>query len=63
MIAGWDHPEGFIYPFSLYSIPVGYVICIWALHNAAKKWTMPIKDWRAALNQFALFFGERVPLL
>jgi hypothetical protein len=26
-----------------------------ALRNAAKKWTMPIKDWGAALNQFAVF--------
>jgi transposase-like protein len=34
-----------------------------ALRNAEKKWTMPIKDWGAALNQFALVFGERVPLL
>jgi putative transposase len=40
-----------------------YKIMYLALRNAAKKWTMPIKDWGAALNQFALFFGERVPLL
>ncbi|HEQ71028.1 MAG TPA: IS256 family transposase, partial [Spirochaetia bacterium] len=33
-----------------------------ALTNASKKWTMPIKDWGAALNQFALYFGGRVPL-
>ena len=25
-----------------------------ALTNAAKKWTMPIKDWAVALNQFAI---------
>jgi transposase-like protein len=40
-----------------------YKIMYLALRNAAKKWTMPIKDWGAALNQFAVFFGERVPLL
>jgi putative transposase len=40
-----------------------YKIMYLALRNGAKKWTMPIKDWGAALNQFALFFGERVPLL
>jgi transposase-like protein len=35
-----------------------------ALRNAAKKWTMPIRDWCAALNQFAIVFGnERVPLI
>lgn len=33
-----------------------------SLTNASKKWTMPIRDWGAALNQFAIYFGERVPL-
>lgn len=28
-----------------------------ALTNASKKWTMPIKDWNAALNQFAILCG------
>ena len=32
-----------------------------ALQNIAKKWTMPIKDWKAALNHFVILFGERVP--
>jgi transposase-like protein len=33
-----------------------------AIRNATKKWTMPIKDWGQALNQFAIEFGkERVP--
>ena len=33
-----------------------------ALRNASKKWTMPIRDWGQALNQFAIEFGkERVP--
>jgi transposase-like protein len=40
-----------------------YKIMYLALRNAAKKWTMPIPNWGAALNQFSLFFGERVPLL
>ena len=30
--------------------------------NAAKKWTMPIKNWAQALQQFAIFFEGRVPL-
>jgi transposase-like protein len=35
-----------------------------AIRNASKKWTMPIRDWGQALNQFAIEFGkERVPLL
>ncbi|MBN2403918.1 MAG: IS256 family transposase [Spirochaetes bacterium] len=33
-----------------------------SLTNASKKWTMPIRDWGTALNQFAIYFGERVPL-
>ena len=33
-----------------------------ALTNASKKWTMPIREWGAALNQFAVYFGDRVPL-
>jgi transposase-like protein len=33
------------------------------LKNIAKKLTMPIRDWGAALNQFAVIYGEdRVPL-
>jgi transposase-like protein len=32
------------------------------LKNIAKKWTMPIRGWGAALNQSAVLFGkERVP--
>jgi putative transposase len=34
-----------------------------AIRNASQKWTMPIRDWGAAMNQFAIVFGERVPLL
>jgi putative transposase len=33
-----------------------------AIHRVAKKWTMPIRDWRAALNQFVILFGNRVPV-
>ena len=33
-----------------------------ALRNIAKKWTMPIPNWSAAMNQFAILFEERVPL-
>lgn len=31
-----------------------------AIQDASKKWTMPIRDWGAALNRFAIVFGERV---
>ena len=33
-----------------------------ALQNIAKKWTMPIKEWGLALNQFAIIFGERLKI-
>jgi transposase-like protein len=31
-----------------------------AIQNAAKKWTMPIHNWKAALNRFIIEFGDRV---
>ncbi|MCA1850396.1 MAG: IS256 family transposase [Acidobacteria bacterium] len=34
-----------------------------ALQNIARKWTMPIKEWRAALNRFAILFEDRMPVL
>jgi len=45
---------------------IGYLLKILylAIRNASKKWTMPIKEWGQALNQFAIEFGkERVPFL
>jgi transposase-like protein len=33
-----------------------------ALTNAALNWTMPIKNWKQALQQFAVFFPGRIPL-
>lgn len=33
-----------------------------ALGKIAKKWTMPIRDWPAALNRFAIEFEGRVPI-
>ena len=34
-----------------------------ALRNISKKWTMPIRDWKAALNRFTIEFGERIAQL
>lgn len=31
-----------------------------ALNNISKKWTMPIRDWKAALNRFTIQFEERM---
>jgi putative transposase len=33
-----------------------------AIHNISKKWTMPIRDWKSALNRFAIEFEERFPM-
>ena len=32
-----------------------------ALKNTVKKWTMPIRDWKSALNQFSIIFWDRLP--
>lgn len=32
-----------------------------ALQNAAKRWTLPVRDWTAARNQFMIHSGERMP--
>ncbi|MGO9096728.1 MAG: transposase, partial [Bryobacteraceae bacterium] len=34
-----------------------------ALRAAEKKWTMPIRDWRAALNYFTVLWPDRMPAL
>jgi putative transposase len=32
-----------------------------ALEHIAKKWTMPVVNWKAALQRFAILLGDRVP--
>ncbi len=32
-----------------------------ALKNISKKWTMPIQNWKAALNRFTIQFEDRMP--
>jgi putative transposase len=34
-----------------------------AIHEASKKWTRPIPNWRGALNHFAIMFEARMPAL
>ncbi|MET3138875.1 transposase-like protein [Undibacterium sp. GrIS 1.2] len=31
-----------------------------AIAQASKKWTMPIQNWRMALNRFMIEFGDRI---
>jgi putative transposase len=32
-----------------------------AIHEASKRWTLPIRGWKAALNHFAIVFEDRLP--
>ena len=32
-----------------------------ALMNVSKRWIMPLRDWKPALNRFSIQFKERVP--
>ncbi len=31
-----------------------------AIENASKKWTMPIRNWKLALNRFMIEFEKRL---
>ena len=33
-----------------------------AIQRAAKKWTRPVQNWKAALNRFAIMFEDRMPV-
>ena len=47
-----------IFPSDRSALKVVYL----AIEQAAKKWTMPVKDWKRALNRFAILFEGRLPL-
>ena len=34
-----------------------------ALKNISKKWTMPIRNWKSAMNQFTIIFEDRMPTI
>ena len=34
-----------------------------AMKNLSKKWTLPIRDWKSAMNQFTILFEGRMPIL
>jgi transposase-like protein len=46
-----------IYPNDESALKIVYM----AIHEAAKKWTMPIRNWKEALNHFAILFEGRMP--
>jgi hypothetical protein len=47
-----------IFPSDRSALKVVYL----AIEQAARKWTMPIQDWKRALNRFAILFEGRLPL-
>jgi transposase-like protein len=46
-----------IYPNEESALKLVYM----AIHEAAKKWTMPIHHWKQALNHFAILYENRLP--
>jgi len=46
-----------IFPHDQSAMKVVYL----AIEAAAKKWTMPIRNWKPALNRFMIEFAERMP--
>ena len=32
-----------------------------AMNNITKKWTQPIRDWKAAMGRFTILFEDRMP--
>ncbi|MGE5532508.1 MAG: transposase, partial [Bacteroidota bacterium] len=45
-----------IFPSDRSALKVVYL----AIEQAAKKWTMTVKDWKRALNRFAILFEGRL---
>lgn len=45
-----------IFPNDQSALKVVYL----AMQEASKKWSMPIRNWKPALNRFSIEFGERV---
>jgi transposase-like protein len=44
-----------IFPTDQSALKIVYL----AIKNASKKWTMPLKDWKPAMNRFAIEYGDR----
>ena len=46
-----------VFPHDQAALKVVYL----AIHAAAKNWSMPIRNWKGALNRFMIEFPERMP--
>ncbi len=47
----------FAFPTEASVLKIFYLV----LGNIAKKWTMPIRCWKSAVNQLAIKFADRMP--
>ncbi|NLE60229.1 MAG: IS256 family transposase [Planctomycetes bacterium] len=46
-----------IYPNESSVLKIMYM----AIREASKKWTMPVRNWKSALNHFAILYEDRLP--
>lgn len=46
-----------IYPHEESALKIVYM----AINEASRKWTMPVRNWKLALNYFAILFENRMP--
>ena len=46
--------------FRWYNTPPARKVVYLAIMDASKKWTMPIRNWKAALNPFIIKFEDRL---
>lgn len=47
-----------IYPNEESALKLTYL----AIQEASKKWTMPVRNWKQALNHFAILYEDRLPV-
>jgi transposase-like protein len=47
-----------IYPNEASALKITFM----AIREASKKWTMPIRNWKGALNHFAILYEDRLPI-
>jgi len=59
LITLFDYPDDIrkVFPHDQAAMKVVYL----AIEAAAKKWSMPVRNWKGALNRFMIEFPERMP--
>ena len=53
----WAPSRYKIFPHDRAAIKVVYI----TVEHVAKNWTMSLHDWNLAINQFMIYFSERLP--